>query len=57
MIVDTIRKLVRPSVAIALVGTVVYLAITGKIEPEKVLYLATIVITFYFAERAAKKPE
>lgn len=55
MEIETIRSLIRPFIAVATVGTLMYLFITGKIESTQLLTLAGPVIGFYFGERAAKK--
>jgi len=38
-------------VTIALVGAVIYLAIVGKIDANKVYELAIIVVTYYFVKK------
>jgi hypothetical protein len=55
--VDSIRKLMRPFITVALVGTTVYLAVVGKLEAKEILTATSIIIAFHFGERAAlKKP-
>ncbi len=46
MNVDKIRKLVRPFMSFCFVGTVVYLAITGKIKPSEILQLTGMIVAF-----------
>jgi len=53
--VDKIRKLIRPFIAVAFVGTVVGLAATGKIEPSEILQITGMIVAFHFGERAGKK--
>ncbi len=50
-------KYIRPIIALSFVATTLILAYTGKIEAEKIYYITSIIVAFYFAERAAlKKP-
>lgn len=42
---------VKTIVTFALVGTVVYLGITGKIEPKDVIMMAMVVLTYYFTKK------
>ena len=53
--IDNIQKLVRPFVALCFVGTTVFLAVTGKIDPKEMLSITAIIVAFYFAERATLK--
>ena len=53
--VDEIRRLVRPFIAFCFVGTAVFLAVTGKIKPAEFLLPTSMIIAFYFGERAGKK--
>jgi len=53
--IEIIKKLVRPLMAFGFVGTVIYLAIKGKIPPKEVLTITAIIVAFYFGERAALK--
>lgn len=53
--VETIRNLVRPFIAISFVGIVVFLTVTGKVEPSAILQITGMIIAFYFGERAALK--
>lgn len=56
-IVETIRKLVRPFIAVSFVLLTVYLAIKGQIEAKDILSLTGIIAAFYFGEKSAlKKP-
>ena len=48
---------VRPIISFAIVGAAIYLAITGKMEPELLVGWAPAVIGFYFGERAALRRE
>ena len=54
---EKIKTLVRPIIALSFVGVACYLFITGKLKPEDVLPITGIVIGFYFGERAAIKKE
>jgi hypothetical protein len=45
----------RPLVTVVLIGTACYLAIVGTIDPKDFLSLATIVVLFWFKERADLK--
>ena len=42
---------VKTIVTFALVGTVVYLAVTSKLDPEKLYTMAMVVIAFYFGRK------
>jgi len=53
--VESIRKLIRPFIAVSFVGTAVFLLIAGKIEAREVLTITSLIIGFYFGERSAKK--
>lgn len=53
--IETIRSLVRPFISITIVGTLMYLFISGVIEGTQLLTLAGPVIGFYFGERASGK--
>lgn len=54
-IVNIVRYLVRPFIAISITTTLIVLAIMGKIDADAFLNLALVVVTFYFAERATAK--
>lgn len=54
-IVEIVRGLVRPFIAISITTTLIILAILGKVEAPEFLNLALVVVTFYFAERATTK--
>ena len=55
--INNIRKLVRPFIAICLTCVVAYLAITDKLKPVEVIALYGPMVGFYFGERTAlKKP-
>lgn len=43
---------VKTIVTFSIVGTVIFLAVTGKLEPNKVYEMAMIVITFFFVKKA-----
>lgn len=47
------RKAVRPIIALGITGVVIFLGITGKIDPDKILTLFGVIAGFYFGERAA----
>lgn len=53
---EKIAKLidVKTIVTFAIIGTLVYLAVTDKIEANKVYELAMIIIGFFFAHKATK---
>lgn len=53
---EKISKLidVKTIVTFAIIGTIVYLAVTGKLEAGKVYELGMIIIGFFFAHKAAK---
>ena len=53
--VEIIRKLVRPFIALSLTCSVIYLAVLGKIDAKELLGYVGIVIGFYFGERSALK--
>jgi hypothetical protein len=58
MSVETARSLMRPFITVCFVGLVVFLAVTGKIEPKEILTPTGMIVAFWFGERAAtKKPE
>lgn len=46
---------VKTIVTLLIIGVFTYLAITGKIEPENVMYVVTTVIAFYFGTQHEKK--
>jgi len=55
--IDNIRKLVRPFMAVSFVAAAITLAMIGKIEAKEILSIASIIVAFYFGERSAlKKP-
>lgn len=55
--VDIIRHLVRPFIAVAFVVMVGWLVYGGAIDPKDILAMLGLIIGFYFGERAAlKKP-
>jgi len=53
--VEAVRKLMRPFVTVALTVTIVYLAITGVLDPEKVFTLGSMVVAFHFGTRNNNK--
>jgi len=54
---SAIKQLIRPFIAVCFVLLTVGLAATGKIEPKEVLTITSVIVAFYFGERAAlKKP-
>ena len=56
-IAETIKSLMRPFIAVSFVLGTIVLYLMGKIEPQSILQITSIVIGFYFGERAAlKKP-
>lgn len=48
---------VKTIVTFSLVGTVIFLAATGKLEPQKAYELALIVVTYYFVKQKTDKTE
>lgn len=54
-IVNAIKQLVRPFLAVTLITVTSKLFLADKIKPEMILGLLGAVIGFYFAERALKK--
>ena len=55
MTMETVRGWVRPCISLSLTGLVVYLGIVGDIHPDDVMKIFSIVVGFYFGERAALK--
>jgi len=53
--VNIVRKLIRPFIAVAFVLASIYLFIAGKIDPMQILQITGIIIGFYFGERSALK--
>ena len=47
---------VKTIVTLTIIGTIIYLGITGKIEPEKIYQVGLIVLAFYFG-KAVTPPE
>lgn len=57
MIKET-QSLMRPFITVCFVGVTAYLAFIGKIDAKDILSLTSIIVAFWFGERAAlKKPE
>jgi len=54
-ILDFIRGLVRPFIAVSFVSVTLYLAIVGLLNPKEVLTITGIIAAFYFGERAGRK--
>jgi hypothetical protein len=54
---EIIRGLVRPFVAVSFVSATIALFIMKEIEAKEILGITLIVVGFYFGERAAKKGE
>jgi hypothetical protein len=54
-VLDIIRGLVRPFIAVSFVSVTLYLAIVGKLEAREVLAITGIIAAFYFGERAGRK--
>lgn len=54
-IVELIKSLVRPFIALSFVLGTIALYLTGKIEAQSILQTTGIIIGFYFGERAALK--
>ena len=53
--IETIRSLVRPFIAVAFVGATVALFMLGKLEAKEILVTTSLIVGFYFGERAANK--
>jgi hypothetical protein len=51
---DKLAKLidVKTIVTFSVVGTIVYLSVTGKLEPTKMYELGMIIVTFFFVKKA-----
>lgn len=54
-IANTTKSLVRPLIALSFVIGTIALYLTGKIEAQSILQTTSIIIGFYFGERAALK--
>lgn len=54
-LVEIAKQLVRPMIAVCLMGILVFYAVTGKITEQNVLSLTGMIIAFYFGERSALK--
>jgi hypothetical protein len=54
---EALNKLVRPFLAIMFGGTIVYLAIIGKISNGEFLGIAAVVVGFFFQARQADKAQ
>lgn len=54
---EKIAKLidVKTIVTFAVVGAVIYLAVTGKLDSTKLFELGMIIVTFFFVKEADKK--
>lgn len=48
---------VKTIVTLVIISVFAYLALTGKIESENVMYVVTTVIAFYFGTQHEKKSE
>lgn len=48
---------VKTIVTLVIIAVFAYLALTGNIESDKVMYVVTTVIAFYFGTQHEKKPE
>lgn len=46
---------VKTLVTLVIIGVFAYLALTGKIDSENVMYVVTTVIAFYFGTQHEKK--
>lgn len=56
-VIDCIRALIRPFMAVAFTVAALWLTFEGKLPPQIVATAATTIAAFYFGERAAlKKP-
>lgn len=53
-IVKKIAKLidVKTIVTFSVVGGVIFLSVTGKLEPNKLFELSMIIVTFFFSRKA-----
>jgi hypothetical protein len=54
-LVESIKTLIRPLIALAFVATTCILFFDGKLEAKDILQITSIVIGFYFGERATRK--
>lgn len=43
---------VKTIVTFSVVGTIVFLSVTGKLEPSKIFELGMIIVTFFFVKKA-----
>jgi len=55
MDIEVVRALIRPFIAVSVVGTLMGLFIVSRLEAKELLILAGPIIGFYFGERAAEK--
>ena len=53
--IEAIRSLVRPVVTFGVVATLIYGFVAKLIAPDVFLPVVTIIIGFWFAERATEK--
>ena len=53
--IEKIRKLVRPFIAVSFVLATLALFVMGKLPAEGILQTTGIIVGFYFGERAALK--
>jgi len=52
---ETFKALVRPLVTFAVVGAFIWGFVTGQIEAQIFVPIVTLIIGFYFEERAVNK--
>jgi len=55
--VESIKTLMRPAIALLFVFTTCWLFLQGTLEAKDILQITGIVIGFYFGERATKQKE
>lgn len=53
--IESLRKIVRPVVTLALVATAIYGFVTKLIAVDVFVPMVTMVLSFWFVERAKKK--
>ena len=55
-VIETVRSLVRPFLAVAFTGATIVLTLKGALPAAVVATAATAISAFYFGERSALKP-
>lgn len=49
------KSSVRNWIALGIVYAIIFLGVTGKIDPDKMMTLGGLIIGFYFGEKSALK--